>query len=641
MNRTTLGLLALLVACGEKDPPDSGADSAAPVADADGDGFEAPEDCDDANPTVNPAAAERCDEVDQDCDGAVDEGVTQAVFVDADGDGFGDPDQAAQACAPSEGQVLDDRDCDDGDAFVNPAASEACDGVDEDCDGAVDEQASGAILWYADADGDGFGDPEASALACRAPSGHVFDATDCEDNDPAVFPGAEEVCDDGVVNDCGGDVDAAWALCGLVGEALVRDAHATLSGPGSDRFGAALADVGDVNGDGHHDLLVGAHGVAHTDYLDGSAYLFHGPLSGALTEADAAAVVEGSSYEGYLGLAVDGPGDLDGDGVDDLVIGALHPRLGLDGDQGGSVFIFHGPVTGTSSQSDADLELRAGDIHNHVGADLAHGDLDGDGVVDLVSAASSSDEREIWQDLAVWFGPHVASGAEREADLLFTRSDGRVGVADVAVGDLDGDGVGDIVAGSFDEEVLVYSGPFVSGERDAAQADLSFTASGRDTELGATVSLPGDLDGDGSLDLAVTEPLHNGGGPHYGAVFILLGPARSGGAVDASAAATLYGDDSVELVDAELVGAGDHDADGLDDLLVRGDSVYLVAGPISGVSTLPDAAVWRLAESRGVGDVSAGLTAFELDGDPWLELAVGGYDPSEDGVVFIIDGGGY
>jgi len=203
------------------------ADAATWYADADGDGYgdatsttvacTAPSgfvgddtDCDDTRAAVNPAATERCNGLDDDCSGRVDEPTAADAptwYADADGDGYGDPSHSAPACTAPSGSVADATDCDDADPAVNPAATELCNGLDDDCDGATDEpDASGAPTWYADLDGDGFGDASDAAVACTAPSGTVADATDCDDDDPAVNPAAAEHCD-GVDEDCDGLVD--------------------------------------------------------------------------------------------------------------------------------------------------------------------------------------------------------------------------------------------------------------------------------------------------------------------------------------------------------------------------------------------------------------------------------------------------
>jgi hypothetical protein len=164
------------------------------------------EDCDDAEAAVHPAAEERCDGVDNNCDGRVDEGVGTTFYADADGDGFGDAGTPVEACEQPAGTVPNADDCDDADAERFPDQEERCNGVDDDCDGDVDEDATERLPWYGDGDGDGYGDPGDVVEACAAPDGRVGDATDCDDSAAAVNPGATEVCDS-VDNDCDGAVD--------------------------------------------------------------------------------------------------------------------------------------------------------------------------------------------------------------------------------------------------------------------------------------------------------------------------------------------------------------------------------------------------------------------------------------------------
>jgi len=151
-------------------------------------------DCDDHNPAIHPGATEICDEMDNDCDGETDEGVTETRYRDEDGDGYGDPELSAIVChddPPVEG-VLVAGDCDDRNPTVHPDATEICDsGIDNDCDGNTDEGL--LIMYYLDADGDGYGDPGwlvgytcyDSALSNWAPN-----RGDCDDSDPTVHPGA-------------------------------------------------------------------------------------------------------------------------------------------------------------------------------------------------------------------------------------------------------------------------------------------------------------------------------------------------------------------------------------------------------------------------------------------------------------------
>ncbi len=187
-------------------------------------------DCDDTAAGTHPGATEVCDDADtdEDCDGAADDldaSVDPATLTvwhaDQDGDGYGAPDLTATGCdAPVGGGrtwVVDSADCDDTDAAVNPGAAEVCDAADtdEDCSGAADDADTGVdpsthATWYTDADTDGYGDTSTATQSCDPASGQVSDATDCDDTDAAVNPGAAEVCDDADTDeDCSGVADDA------------------------------------------------------------------------------------------------------------------------------------------------------------------------------------------------------------------------------------------------------------------------------------------------------------------------------------------------------------------------------------------------------------------------------------------------
>jgi hypothetical protein len=156
-------------------------------------------DCDDSNPNINPDAPEVCDGIDNNCNNQIDEGGLTTFYADADGDGFGDINVTIQDCTAPANYVADNTDCDDNDPNINPNATETCDGIDNNCNNQIDE---GALLtFYADVDGDNFGDNNVSVQACTAPANYVTDNTDCDDNNPNINPNATELCD-GIDNNC-------------------------------------------------------------------------------------------------------------------------------------------------------------------------------------------------------------------------------------------------------------------------------------------------------------------------------------------------------------------------------------------------------------------------------------------------------
>lgn len=179
-------------------------------ADADGDGYgnkdvttqacSAPDgyvatgsDTDDGEKNTYPGAPEICDGKDNNNNGQTDEGVTTPYYKDGDGDGFGNSGDAVQACQKPAGYVGTGGDADDSDMSVYPGAAEICDYKDNDQDGQTDEGVK--TLFYADTDGDGFGNPNASLQACSAPAGYVANKTDADDTDRTIYPNAPELCD--------------------------------------------------------------------------------------------------------------------------------------------------------------------------------------------------------------------------------------------------------------------------------------------------------------------------------------------------------------------------------------------------------------------------------------------------------------
>jgi hypothetical protein len=185
---------------------DYNCDGASGDIDGDGDGFKACEDCNDGSAAIFPGGLEVCDGIDNDCDALVDASDDTLSsdahwFEDTDGDGFGGLE--VLACEQPEGTVELGGDCEDGDPAINPDAVEVCDGIDNDCDGAIDPDLT---TWYQDADGDGFGDSDSTLNACEQPDGFVEEVGDCDDSELTVYPGAEEICD-GLDNDCDGSMD--------------------------------------------------------------------------------------------------------------------------------------------------------------------------------------------------------------------------------------------------------------------------------------------------------------------------------------------------------------------------------------------------------------------------------------------------
>jgi hypothetical protein len=144
-------------------------------------------DCDDNDTNINPARAEICDGLDNDCNGTIDDGVLLVFYKDMDGDGYTDGTTSVGCSAPS-GYVLSALlgDCNDEDNQINPGKTEICDGIDNNCNGQIDEGV--LLVFYRDQDGDGYGYANNSTQACSQPAGYVSNSSDCDDNNANLHP---------------------------------------------------------------------------------------------------------------------------------------------------------------------------------------------------------------------------------------------------------------------------------------------------------------------------------------------------------------------------------------------------------------------------------------------------------------------
>jgi Putative metal-binding motif/Secretion system C-terminal sorting domain/HYR domain len=152
---------------------------------------------------------ELCNGLDDDCNGIVDDNVQEVntFYRDADGDGYGDVNPATPTvqgigCYPPYGYSTYATDCDDSNYYIHPNAAEYCDDLDNNCDGQTDEGVT--PTWYADTDGDGYGDANVSKASCAQPTGYVSNDDDCDDKEAYIHPGALEDCTNVVDDNCDG-----------------------------------------------------------------------------------------------------------------------------------------------------------------------------------------------------------------------------------------------------------------------------------------------------------------------------------------------------------------------------------------------------------------------------------------------------
>jgi hypothetical protein len=691
--------------------------------DVDGDGYLQVVDCDPNDGAVFPGAPERCNGIDDDCDGEVDESAEDATtwYTDADGDGAGDPlepitacaapegtvdngldcddaradlhpdvawypdgdgdgygeagGEAQLACVPPAGTAANDSDCDDTDAQVHPGEPERCNGVDDDCSGGIDEGVT--ATFYADADGDGHGDPADPVEACAAPEDHVEAGDDCDDSDADISPSAPRVCNDGIDNTCdvAQGVDPATAFC----DAELEWAHHLLLGSAEDEHaGTALAVARDLFGPGDDGVLVSAPGFTRADGdTTGAAWVVRpSTLAGGATSLDASAIALQGVYandQASSGLA--GVGDVDGDGVPDVVVAAhLYDadRPGLGGRNGGGIFLTSGADLRAAATGDAlDLEpglwLYGDSIADWVGGVVVPaGDVDGDGTADLLVGATGLDEDgdTTAGGLVLLYGGESLSpvGVRDVSDLgrgalLHGPSGESLTVGQAAAGaDLDGDGLAEVVAGAWKAESETGAVYLVSGV-DAQDGDLGALATatlrGADANglFGDIVQIIDDQDGDGHPEVLVGAKASSGEGVLQGGGVYLFQPGATLSSVDghgpADALARVVGETPLIWLGSEAASGGDVDGDGVPDLIVSGrpdtavdrrGTSYLLLGPLSGTATESD------ARARIIGaelfSASGSALGFARAGGSTDMLVVGARNYDHDAVESRPDAGG-
>ena len=369
-----------------------------------------------------------------------------------------------------------------------------------------------------------------------------------------------------------------------------------------ERAGYHLHSAGDVNGDGYDDFLIGTFHNWTNGYNAGAAYLFLGSQSAnwgyniSLLNADAR-FLGATPYES-AGYFLGGGGDINGDGLDDFLIGAeggfLYIVLGRSNANWGTDFVLF---------DSADAQYEEENAEDGAGMSTAIiGDLNGDGYDDIICGAPFNDyggtdagkvyiilgKASGWQR-----GDHLSNA---DASFYGSYSSGAFGYCVDGVGDVNGDNIPDFAIGARNQgKVFLFFGrrSVNWGQNyDADNADVIFLNEQYGNYTGWRVSGVGDVNGDGYDDFVIGAPYHDEFDKENGKVYLILGRSSGWKPNLSEADASYYGEGVDDQAGWDTQGAGDVDGDGYDDFLIgawyndsNGDDsgkMYLIKGKPSG-----------------------------------------------------------
>ncbi len=584
-------------------------------------------------------------------------------YHDGDGDLHGDPSTLVDSCEA-------------------PDSSGSWVRIGDDCDD-TNAEAHELRSGHLDGDSDGYGVGEALSV-CDATTTLAVDSGDCDDVDPSVNPAALEVCGNATDDNC----DALPDCDGLDGDVEITERGARVEGVSAEGLGVALVSAGDINGDGAGDLVFGApgddgvvyallgplgtegsatelasakllgergaaagsalsgvgdmDGDGYDDFLvgspeageGGSAYLVPGPIRAVSDAGDDAELelgrdvvkLETDEEAVSLGWALAGPGDLLGeDGVADMVVGAPEAMSGS-----GVVWIAAGPL-GEDLTVEEDAVRVEGSAYYELGTSMARlQDIDGDGVNELALGAPGYGESEMhspWRRPDPLGAVYIVAAIEEArvgglADAVIVGEEIGSGFASVLgdVGDMDGDGYGDLLVSAPDADysaggVWLFSGAELAEGGEIGLDDAMAVVEGetRESGLGTALTSAGDLNMDGELDLLI------------GAAWTTLEDRDNAGSV------TLWygpisGNLSSDAADALILGDGTQSGQFGYAAAVTADGTVAIGAPM--MEFEDDAVIIE-------GPFGGELDLSEMAGSGWSS----GYSTWGDGAVYVLHAG--
>ena len=425
-------------------------------------------------------------------------------------------------------------------------------------------------------------------------------------------------------------------------------ADASYSAEQPDDFVSAVTGLGDVNGDGFDDLLIGAYQNDESGQEAGQAYLILGKPSGwahgvSLDQADAS--FHGEAPDDWAGFQVAGAGDVNADGFDDLLIGS--PQNAEGGTGTGQAYLIFGKGQGWTM--DTDLGLADASFLGETAGDLLFGvagagDVNGDGYDDILASSVGNSEAGInaGQAYLILGRPggwaNDSSLGASDASFWGEQPNDKLGSRLASAGDVNGDGLDDIILGSHSNNeggVLAGQVYLVLGRQSGwtldtpiHQADASFIGEAEGDWAGWSLDGAGDVNGDGLDDIVIGAKGNSETWDGAGQVYLILGRVQGWGmdTILSDADASYLGEDEFDFAGWAAAGAGDVNGDGVGDVLASSksiDTTYVILGRETGWAMDTSLAEAGAVFGPGTCDLGWDLDGIgDVNGDGYSDFAV-------------------
>lgn len=384
------------------------------------------------------------------------------------------------------------------------------------------------------------------------------------------------------------------------------------SGPSGGYYGRSVAGIGDVNFDGFADIAVGAPEYSASK---GRVYVYHGSVNGI--SSSAAATFDGTNALGYFGRSVDGAGDVNGDGFDDLIVGSN----GVSSNSG-AAYIYYGSATGVSSVG---MTTLTGAANSQFGfAVSSAGDINRDGYDDVLVGAFALGSPDNVGAVYVYHGATTGLSTVPAATLAGAGTLAGFGIDVENAGDVNDDGYADIIVGASTYNGNTGYAAVYHGSASGISTPAALVLSGAATleNFGASVGTAGDVNADGFSDVVIGAW---GAGAYSGQAQVFHGGITG---LTGVAAVTIAGP-AGSYFGHSVSAAGDVDDDGFDDVLV---GAYLNASSSGLVRTYAGSSTGVSSSYAGTASGSTNsclgysvASAGDANGDGKGDILAGGY----------------